>query len=120
MITGAHFIIYSTDPSADRLFIRDVLNFPYVDVGEGWLIFSLPPAELAVHPSDLNDRQELFLICDDIQVFIQAMDRQNIIHTPIQEQNWGQVTYITLPGGSQLGVYQPDHIRPDNLNQSEM
>jgi len=112
MITGMHAIIYSTDPDADRAFLRDVLNFPHVDAGEGWLIFGLPPAELAVHPSDQKDKQELFLICDDIQAFVQEMARLNIAHTQIQHLSWGRITYITLPGGSRLGVYQPTHPRP--------
>jgi len=118
MITGAHAIIYSTDPPADRAFLRDVLKFPHVDAGEGWLIFGLPPAELAVHPSNQNDKQEFFLICEDIQVFIQEMARHEIRSSQIQNQSWGQITYITLPGGSQLGVYQPAHARPEALDHS--
>jgi hypothetical protein len=118
MITGAHSIIYSADPEADRIFLRDVLKFPYVDAGEGWLIFALPPAELAVHPTDRNSHQELFLICDDIRVFIQDMEQRQVNCTPIQNQNWGQVTYISLPGGGKLGVYQPAHARPESPEQS--
>ena len=114
MITGAHCIIYSTDPEADRIFLRDVLKFPHVDAGEGWLIFGLPPAELAVHPSERNDTQELFLICEDVRVFVKEMARQAIQCSPIQNQNWGQITYISLPGGGKLGVYQPSHVRPDD------
>ena len=117
MISGAHVIIYSTDPPADRAFLRDVLKFPHVDAGDGWLIFQLPPAELAVHPSDQNDKQELFLICDDIQGFIQEMTRHNIQYSQIQNQSWGQNTVISLPGGGQLGVYQPAHARPVALDQ---
>jgi hypothetical protein len=113
MITGAHSILYSTDPSADRLFLREVLKLPHVDAGEGWLIFGLPPAELAVHPAERNDTQELFLICDDIRGFLQEMARHNIPCSPIQNQNWGQLTSITLPGGGKLGVYQPSHPRPE-------
>jgi hypothetical protein len=118
MITAAHAIIYSTDPAADRLFLRDVLKFPYVNAGAGWLIFALPPAELAVHPSDKNGPQELFLICDDIQAFVQEMARQNIPCSQVQNPGWGQVTYITLPGGGRLGVYQPSHARPGSPDQS--
>jgi hypothetical protein len=118
MINGAHAIIYSTNPAADRAFLRDVLKFPHVDAGEGWLIFGLPPAELAVHPSDQSDKQELFLLCDDIQVFVQEMAQQNINYSNIQNQSWGQITYITLPGGGKLGVYQPTHARPEALDQS--
>ncbi|MGD0877457.1 MAG: extradiol dioxygenase [Anaerolineales bacterium] len=112
MITGAHVIIYSTDPAADRVFLRDVLKFPNVDAGKGWLIFGLPPAELAVHPSDQNYRQELFLICNDIHNFVREMVDHNIPVGQIQEQNWGHIVYITLPGGGRLGVYQPSHARP--------
>jgi hypothetical protein len=112
MIIGAHAIIYSKDPEADRAFLRDVLQFSHVDAGEGWLIFGLPPAELAVHPSDQNDKQEFFLICDDIQMFVQEMARHKINCGEIQYQTWGQLTYITLPAGGQLGVYQPSHARP--------
>jgi hypothetical protein len=112
MITGAHTIIYSTDPQADRAFLRDVLKFPHVDAGEGWLIFGLPPAELAVHPSDRNGPSELFLICDDIQIFVWEMAQQGLTCSQIQNQRWGQITYITLPGGGQLGIYQPAHARP--------
>jgi len=119
MITGAHAIIYSTDPTADRLFLRDVLKLPHVNAGAGWLIFSLPPSELAVHPSDRNDKQELFLICDDIQAFVQAMAGHKVICSQIQTLSWGQIAYITLPGGSQLGVYQPTHARPVPPDQSE-
>ncbi len=119
MITGVHFIIYSTDPQADRVFLRDVLKFTHVDAGEGWLIFGLPPAELAVHPSDRNDTQELFLICDDIRVFVQEMAGHHIPCSPIQNQNWGQITYISLPSGGRLGVYQPSHARPETAAQPE-
>ena len=118
MINGAHTIIYSTNPAADRAFLRDILKFPHVDAGEGWLIFGLPPAELAVHPSDQSDKQELFLLCDDIQVFVQEMAQQNINYSNIQNQSWGQITYITLPGGGKLGVYQPTHARPEVVGQS--
>jgi len=73
MIHGAHVIIYSKNAEADRAFFRDVLNYDSVDAGHGWLIFALPPAEVAVHPSDENDVHELFLMCDDVQAFIAAM-----------------------------------------------
>jgi hypothetical protein len=118
MISGAHMIIYSTNPPADRAFLRDVLKFPHVDAGEGWLIFRLPSAELAVHPSNKNDMQELYLICNDIQVFIQEMANHEISCSPVKTQSWGQITYITLPGGGRLGVYQPTHTRPEALDQS--
>jgi len=117
MIIGAHAIIYSKDPQANRAFLRDILKFPHVDAVAGWLIFGLPPAELAVHPSDQNGMQEFFLICDDIRMFVQEMASHNISCGEIQNQSWGRITYITLPGG-QLGVYQPSHLRPETLDQS--
>ncbi len=112
MIIGAHAIIYSKDPAADRAFFRDVLQLTHVDAGEGWLIFGLPPAEVAVHPADQSGGQELYLLCDDVEAFIQEMTRHKISCTPIQSQSWGWLTHITLPGGGPLGVYQPRHARP--------
>lgn len=112
MITGAHSIIYSTDPEADRAFLRDVLQFPYVDVGHGWLIFGLPPAEVAVHPSEENGIHEFYLMSDDIHAFIAEMSRRGIVSTEIESQPWGALTRITLPGGGKLGIYQPRHARP--------
>ncbi|MEO8650402.1 MAG: extradiol dioxygenase [Acidobacteriota bacterium] len=113
MITGAHSIIYSSDSDADRAFFRDVLKFPNVDVGGGWLIFGLPPAEVAVHPADKNDKHELYLMCDDIDKFISEMEDRSVKCTPVDEQPWGRIVYITLPGGGKLGVYQPLHARPE-------
>jgi catechol 2,3-dioxygenase-like lactoylglutathione lyase family enzyme len=112
MISGAHVILYSTNPDADRAFLRDVLGLSHVDVGHGWLIFGLPPSEVAVHPSDANDKHELFLMCDDVDAFMQNMKRHGIPCGPIQEQRWGRITPITLPGGGTLSVYQPLHARP--------
>jgi hypothetical protein len=115
MINGAHSIIFSRDPEADRLLSRDVLQFPNVDVGDGWLIFSLPPAEVAVHPADENSRHELFLMCDDIEALITDMARHAVPCGPVQLQDWGLLTYVTLPGGGNLGVYQPKHARPESM-----
>ena len=112
MITGAHSIIYSTAPQADRAFLRDVLKFKSVDAGEGWLIFELPPTELAVHPADKNDLQEIYLICEDVERFVQEMTDQGIACSPIEERTWGRITQVTLPGGGSLGVYQAQHARP--------
>ena len=112
MITGAHSIIYSANPEADRAFLRDVLKLPHVDVGHGWLIFGLPPAEVAVHPSEKNDVHELYLICDDVQKFVATMKDHKISCDEIQDQGWGVLTHITLPSGGKLGVYQPRHARP--------
>ena len=112
MITGAHSIIYSKNPEIDRAFLRDVLGLPNVDVGGGWLIFGLPPAEVAVHPSDENGVHELFLICDDVQAFIAEMKDRGIVCGPVQNPGWGMLTEVKLPGGGKLGVYQPRHARP--------
>jgi hypothetical protein len=112
MIVGAHSIIYSADPEADRGFLRDVLGFPSVDVGEGWLIFGLPPAEVAVHPSDENDVHELFLMCRDVEAFITEMEKRGVTCGPVQTMGWGLLTNLMLPGGGKLGVYQPRHARP--------
>lgn len=112
MITGVHSIIYSKNPKADKEFFRDVLKLPNVDVGDGWLIFGLPPSELAVHPSSENDLQELYLMCDDIKVFVSEMKKRKIACGEIQNQGWGLLTQLTLPGGGKLGVYQPRHARP--------
>jgi hypothetical protein len=112
MIIGAHSIVYSTSPEADRGFLRDVLRLSSVDVGEGWLIFGLPPAEVAVHPSTKNDVHELYLMCDDVEAFVAAMKSHGIACGPVQNQGWGLLTQLALPGGGKLGVYQPRHARP--------
>jgi hypothetical protein len=112
MINGAHSIIYSTNPEADRAFLRDVLKLPSVDVGHGWLIFGLPPAEVAVHPSDKNNIHEFYLMCDDVEALVSEMTKHNVSCTPVQNLGWGLLTQITLPGGGKLGIYQPRHARP--------
>jgi len=112
MIIGAHSIIYSTRPDADRAFLRDVLKLPNVDVGEGWLIFGLPPAEVAVHPSEQNEVHELYLMCEEITAFVTEMDKHGIVCDPITDEGWGLLTQLRLPGGGKLGVYQPRHERP--------
>ena len=112
MITGAHSVIYSTDADADRAFLRDVLRFPHVDAGDGWLIFALPASELAVHPLDRNDRYELYLMCDDVEALVGEMKARGVACDPVSQQGWGALTRLTLPGGGRLGVYQPRHARP--------
>lgn len=112
MIIGAHSFIYSTDADADRAFLRDVLGFPHVDAGAGWLIFGLPASELAVHPFERNDVHELYLMCDDIGAFLAEMKRRGVACDPVAEQGWGALTRLTLPGGGRLGVYEPRHPRP--------
>jgi hypothetical protein len=112
MIIGAHSIIYSTKPADDRAFLRDVMGMPHVDVGDGWLIFGLPPAEVAVHPSSKNDLHEFYLMCDDVDAFVAAMKKRQVACAPVQDMGWGRLTQVTLPGGGKLGVYEPRHARP--------
>src|SRR5262245_39750530 len=111
MIIGGHSIIYSKDADADRAFLRDVLKMPNVDVGEGWLIFGLPPAELAVHPGD-NGEHEFFFMVGDVKAFVTEMKKRSIACDPVADRGYGLVTEVTLPGGGKLGVYQPRHARP--------
>ena len=112
MISGAHIVIYSKDAVADRNLLKDVLEFPYVDVGHDWLIFRLPPSEAAVHPSDENDRHELFLMCDDVEATVEALEARGVACEPLSTQGWGKSTRLRLPGGGMLGLYQPRHARP--------
>ena len=112
MIIGAHAIIYSKDSDADRAFLRDVVGFPHVDVGGGWLIFGLPPSEVAVHPSDENEVHELYLMTDDVEGFVADMEQRGLACDPITSQGWGMLTSVTMPGGGKLGVYQPRHASP--------
>jgi hypothetical protein len=120
VITGAHFVLYSKDPEADRVFLREILGFRAVDLGHGWLIFALPPAELAVHPSDANFVQKhaqhdllgaiLYLMCDDLLPLIQSLEAKHVRCAPITEARWGMSTSIQLPSGGEIGLYQPTHI----------
>ena len=112
MLNGAHVIIYSANAEADRAFLRDVLALTSVDVGGGWLIFGLPPAEIAVHPSGENDVHEFYFMCDDVDAFVAEMARHGAPCEPVQDQGWGRVTRLTLPGGGTVGVYEPRHARP--------
>ena len=111
-IQGAHVIIYSKDADADRAFFRDVLGYPYADAGHGWLIFELPPAEVAMHPSEENDVHELYLMCDDVHALIAELGAKNVECSAVDEQRWGSITRLTLPGGGKLGIYQPKHASP--------
>src|SRR5262245_12215905 len=115
MLTGAHSIIYSTDADADRAFLQDVLALPSVDVGEGWLIFGLPPAEVAVHPGSSNDKHEFYLMFDDVNAFVAEMKSRGIKCGPVQDEGWGVLTHVTLPGGGELGAYEPRRARPPQI-----
>ena len=112
MITGAHTILYSADAAADREFLKNVLRFPHVDVGHGWLIFGLPPSEIAVHPAEENGPTEFYLLSDDINGFVKEMEDRQVPCTPITHERWGAIVRITLPGGGKIGVYEPKHARP--------
>ncbi|MGO9243125.1 MAG: VOC family protein [Bryobacteraceae bacterium] len=109
MIFGAHVILYSQDAAADRAFFQDVLGFSSVDAGHGWLIFALPPAELAVHPAEENGRHELYFMCDDLAAEIAALAEKGVHCSEVREARWGSLTKIRLPGGGDVGLYQPRH-----------
>jgi catechol 2,3-dioxygenase-like lactoylglutathione lyase family enzyme len=111
MITGAHAILYSRDADADRAFLRDVLGLRGVDAGGGWLIFALPPSEVAVHPAEGSDRHELYLMVDDVAALVRALKRRRVRCSPVTDQRWGLLTTVTLPGGGELGIYEPRHPR---------
>jgi len=119
MIIGAHSIIYSKNPEADRAFLRDTLKLTNVDVGGGWLVFGLPPAEVAVHPSKKNNVHEFYLLCDDVEAFITQMRKNKIACGPVHNEGWGLLTELTLPGGGKLGVYEPRHARPKAMNDAK-
>lgn len=112
MITGSHSIIYSKNPDADRAFLRDVLELPFVDSGDGWLIFALPPSEVAVHDSPKNNLEEFYFVTDDVEHLMAAMKMHKVKCSPVSTQPWGLLTRIKLPGGGNLKVYQPLHVRP--------
>ncbi|HEY1270981.1 MAG TPA: VOC family protein [Terriglobales bacterium] len=119
MINGTHLLLYSDDPEADRAFFRDVLKFPAVDAGGGWLIFKLPRAEAGIHPSEGHDKQAhggrnlagavLYLMCDDLNSVIQSLKAKNVSCSPIETAEWGAKTTILLPSGGEIGLYQPRH-----------
>jgi hypothetical protein len=119
MISGAHSVIYSTNPEKDRDFLRKVLKLTHVDVGDGWLIFGLPPSEVAVHPSSKDNIHEFYLMCDDIENFKEEMIKHNISCSPTKDRGWGLLTELKLPGGGKLGVYQPRHARPKPMTMKK-
>lgn len=109
MINGVHVIVYSVDAEADRAFFRDVLQFPAVDAGHGWLIFTAPPCEVACHPSEQNGEQELYLMCDDVNAEVVRLRAKGVQCEDVKDQGWGLLTNITLPSGTVLGLYEPRH-----------
>jgi hypothetical protein len=124
MLNGAHVLLYSDNPEADRAFFRDILEFPSVDAGGGWLIFALPAAEVALHPTMGDDRQThagrqllrtvLYLMCDNLPSLIQSLQAKNVTCSPVETERWGFKTTIRLPSGGEVGLYQPTH--PTALN----
>ncbi|MES2637976.1 MAG: VOC family protein [Myxococcota bacterium] len=110
MITGAHAILYAQNADATRDFIRDVLGFPFVDAGHGWLIFALPPAELGIHPTEGAGKHELYLMCDDIEATVAELTQKGVTFGgPVSDQGWGLLVTIKVPGGGDLGLYEPRH-----------
>ena len=113
MISGAHVILYSNDAEADRAFFKNALRFPSVDAGSGWLIFALPPAEIAVHPAMKGASQEIYLMSNDVEATIHDLSSNNVECGPVTDEGWGLLTHISLPGGGKLGLYQPRHPVPN-------
>jgi hypothetical protein len=109
MIFGAHVIVDSNDAQADRAFLRDVLGLSSVDAGHGWLIFALPPGEMAVHPAEKTAGHKLYFMCDNLKAEISALLEKGIHCSEVQEARWGSITYIRLPGGGDVGLYEPRH-----------
>jgi catechol 2,3-dioxygenase-like lactoylglutathione lyase family enzyme len=109
MISGTHVVLYSKNAEADRAFFRDILGFKSVDAGHGWLIFALPPGEAAFHPSDESAAHELYFMCDDLKAEMAALAKKGVQCSSVQEQRWGSITKMPLPGGGQIGIYQPKH-----------
>jgi hypothetical protein len=106
-------IIFTKDAEAVRALLRDVLRLPAVDAGGGWLIFALPPAELAAHPADEADRHELYLMCDDIHATVAELESKGIeVTSPISQEAFGLLATIRLPSGGELGLYEPTHPLP--------
>jgi hypothetical protein len=112
MINGAHVILSSKNAEADRVFLRDVLKLPNVDVGDGWLIFALPPAEVAIHPAEKGTVHELYLMTADLGALIKALGKRGVSCSPPRNLGWGVLAQVSLPGGGTLGVYEPRHARP--------
>jgi hypothetical protein len=113
MITGVHAVVFSEDADATRAFLRDVLRFSFVDAGGGWLIFALPPAEIAAHPTDEQPHYELYLMCDDLDAtLVELRERGAEVSRPVSAESFGRLTALALPGAGELGLYQPSHPSP--------
>jgi hypothetical protein len=127
MIRGVHLLLNSVNPQADRAFFRDVLNFPHLDAGEGWLIFALPPAEMGIHPAEKDLTQPhagqnlaaatVYLMCDHLRETLDLLAAKGVEHTEIQDAGWGVASSIRLPGGAHLGLYEPHHALATSLTE---
>jgi catechol 2,3-dioxygenase-like lactoylglutathione lyase family enzyme len=109
MISGSHIVIYSKDAEADRAFLRDTLGFNHVDAGHGWLIFALPPAEAAIHPTEDGNRHELYFMCNDLKSEMASLTKKGVHFSAVEEARWGSITKLRLPSGAEIGLYQPKH-----------
>jgi hypothetical protein len=110
VINGAHVIVYSTDAEADRDFIQETLGFAGVDAGQGWMIFRLPPAEIAVHPTSGPPVHELYLMCDDIKKTLDDLASKGVqLAGEVSDEGWGLLASIKLPSGGTLPLYEPRH-----------
>jgi catechol 2,3-dioxygenase-like lactoylglutathione lyase family enzyme len=117
VITGVHAIIFTRDAEGVRAFFRDVLELPSVDAGGGWLIFALPPAELAAHPAEEDGRHELYLMCDDIRATVAELKAKGVdVGYEISDEGFGLMTSLALPGGGELALYEPRHASPLSPN----
>jgi hypothetical protein len=127
MINGVHLLVSSSNPEADRAFFRDVLKFAYVDAGEGWLIFALPPSEMGIHPAEKSVTQHhagkdivaatVYLMCDNLRATLDSLAAQGVEHGEIQDAGWGIASSILLPGGGNLGLYEPHHPLATSINE---
>ena len=113
MINGMHAVVFSPEAEKVRDFFTDVIGLSSVDAGGGWLIFALPPAELAVHPGDGESRHQLYLMCDDIGATLDGLRARGVeIAQEVSDQRWGLVAAIRLPDGTEFPIYQPRHPSP--------
>jgi len=110
MVTGMHAVIYSRNAEADRSFLRDVLGLPSVDAGGGWLMFAVPPSEVAIHPDDSSGKHEIYLTCDDVQAEVACLQNRGVECSPVSDEGWGLLTSVHLAGGATLGLYEPRHV----------
>jgi catechol 2,3-dioxygenase-like lactoylglutathione lyase family enzyme len=109
VIFGAHTIVFTHDADGDRTFFRDVLEMDCVDSGGGWLIFEMPPSEIAFHPTDETPTNEIYLLCDDLAAEMSRLEEKGVVFSPVDDERWGTVTRFSLPGGTSVGLYQPKH-----------